>query len=260
MEKNVQVEMKESWRNKIQLVQNATNAVTMLSENSIGIYIKTEVDNEVLIYLKPLNETFEATLFSDGEGILINFERDLIDEDDIEYALDVMSLFNKNPLIAITTIPEINQIRQVVALIEEEFNTQKASYIMLKTLLKVLLLQLIRFQNNGFLKQDLNQKRVFQFLELMETTFLKETNASYYASVIGISVKRLNQILQEKLSRTAKQIIQQRQITEAKRQLIRSQVTTKELAFMLSFDSVSSFSRFFKKNVGVSPSDFRIEK
>ena len=93
----------------------------------------------------------------------------------------------------------------------------------------------------------------------METSFLKETTTDYYANQIGISSKRLNQILKEKLKRTAKQIIQQRLLTEAKRKLIKGDVSTKELSFNLGFDSISSFSRFFKKNVGVSPSVFKKE-
>jgi len=95
------------------------------------------------------------------------------------------------------------------------------------------------------------------FLELMEIHFLEKTNTSFYADKIGISSKRLNQILKEKLNLRAKQIIQQRQITEAKRRLVRSEITIKELAFILGFDSMSSFSRFFKKHIGVSPSVFR---
>jgi AraC family transcriptional activator of pobA len=42
-------------------------------------------------------------------------------------------------------------------------------------------------------------------------------------------------------------------------QIIRGSSTTKELAFELGFDSISSFSKFFKNNVGVSPSQFRAE-
>jgi len=93
----------------------------------------------------------------------------------------------------------------------------------------------------------------------METNFIKETNTDYYANQIGISSKRLNQILKEKLNLTAKQIIQQRQITESKRELVKGEITTKELAFHLGFDSLSSFSRFFKKKVGISPSDFKTQ-
>ncbi|MCG9792221.1 helix-turn-helix domain-containing protein [Flavobacterium algicola] len=252
------MEVCKSWNDKFQLLENVSITSPILSDDSIGIFILYNADTKIVFHLKPLNENFGAIANDNHEGDLINFRRDLIDEDDIEYALDIMSLFNKNSKITIGDFTEIIQIMQVLHLLKTEFSSSNASYIMIKTLLKVLLLHLIRVQNEVFLKQDLNQKRIFQFLELMETNFINETSANFYASIIGISVKRLNQILQEKLKLTAKQIIQQRQITEAKRQLVKSEISTKELAFKLGFDSNSSFSRFFKKNVGVTPSDFRL--
>ena len=91
----------------------------------------------------------------------------------------------------------------------------------------------------------------------METHYLQETESIFYATKLGISEKRLNQILKEKLQRTAKQIIQQRQITEAKRLLIRSEATIQEIGFQLGFNSLSSFSRFFKNQVGESPSTYK---
>ena len=250
---------KKPWNNKINIIQKLESNSTLLSNNSMGIYFEPRANNSLAIHFKPLNEEFKNEVFQAKEGVLVNFERDLIDEDDIEYALDVMSLFNKYPQFILTNENEVKQIQNVLSLLKKEFFSDSVSYIMLKTLLKVLLLHLIRYQNNGFLEQDLNQKRVFQFLELMEINFLTETNTDFYANKIGISMKRLNQILKEKLNLTAKQIIGQRQITEAKRRLVKSEITTKELAFVLGFDSISSFSRFFKKNVGVSPSAYRMQ-
>ena len=244
---------------KIRIIQEFESNNQLLSGNSMGIYFEYFSSKKVIIHFKPLNEVFKSNVFNDNKGILLNFERDLIDEDDIEYALDVLSLFNKYPKFVLTKTTEIVQVDKIIQLIREECFSESVSYIMLKTLLKVLILHLIRYQNSSFLKQDLSQKRVFQFLELMETHFLEYTNTNFYADKIGISNKRLNQILKEKLNLTAKQIIQQRQITEAKRRLVRSEITTKELAFKLGFDSTSSFSRFFKKHIGVSPSAFRIE-
>ncbi len=247
---------KEFANKKIQIIQNFESNTELFSGNSMGIYFKFDSESNLKIYFKPLNEVFKPDVFTNN-GVLLNFERELIDEDDVEYALDVFSLFNKYPQFELTERLKVEQIKKVFQLLKDEFYSSEMSYIMLKTLLKVLLLHLIRYQNQSFLEQDLNQKRVFQFLELMETHFLEHTNADFYADEIGISMKRLNQILKEKLNLTAKQIIQQRQITEAKRSLVRSEITTKELAFKLGFDSISSFSRFFKKHIGVSPSVFR---
>ena len=226
----------------------------------MGIYFEFYSVNNIIVHFKPLNELFKNSVYTGNSGVLLNFERDLIDEDDVEYALDVMSLFNKYPQLNIRSEKEVAQVKKLIEMLKDEYFGENVSYIMLKTLLKVLLLHLIRFQNNELLPQDIHQKRVFQFLELMEINFLNETNAEYYANQLGISKKRLNQVLQEKLNLTAKQVIQQRQITEAKRKLIRSEITTKELAFDLGFESISSFSRFFKKNVGVSPTAFKAQQ
>ncbi|TXF87809.1 AraC family transcriptional regulator [Neolewinella aurantiaca] len=250
---------KEELQNKVKIVEEFTSNDQLLSDNSMGIYFMPHPDATLSIHFKPLNEIFSEKVLTHQGGKLLNFERDLIDEDDIEYALDVLSIFNKYPLFVLSEPDKVRKIRQLLALVEEEYHNASGSYIMLKTLLKVLLLQMIRYQNDDFLVQDLNQKRVFQFLELMEINFLQETAPLFYANSIGISTKRLNQILKEKLNMTAKQIIQQRQITEAKRQLIRSEISTKELAFELGFDSISSFSRFFKNNTGLSPTAFKQE-
>ncbi|WP_405368291.1 helix-turn-helix domain-containing protein [Nonlabens sp. Asnod2-A12] len=244
-------------KNKFQIIENFNIGTSILSDNSMGIYIKLISNQEMDIHFKPLNETFKSEAFNENSGILINFKRDLIEEDDIEYALDVMYLFNKYPQFKLTAIDEVLKVKNLTNLLKEEYNRDGASYIMIKTLLKVLILHFIRYQNNEFLKQDLNQKRVFQFLELMETHYLNEQNPDYYAVRLGISLKRLNQILQEKLSLTARQVIQQRLITEAKRLLIKGELSIKEISYLLSFESIGSFSRFFKKNVGHSPTAFK---
>ncbi|KSA13976.1 helix-turn-helix domain-containing protein [Maribacter dokdonensis] len=249
-----------TWKTKIKIDLNFDTKTVLLSGNSMGIYFEFYSVNNIIVHFKPLNELFKNSVYTGNSGVLLNFERDLIDEDDVEYALDVMSLFNKYPQLNIRSEKEVAQVKKLIEMLKDEYFGENVSYIMLKTLLKVLLLHLIRFQNNELLPQDIHQKRVFQFLELMEINFLNETNAEYYANQLGISTKRLNQVLQEKLNLTAKQVIQQRQITEAKRKLIRSEITTKELAFDLGFESISSFSRFFKKNVGVSPTAFKAQQ
>ena len=245
------------WKNKIEIMQQFESGNSLLSDNSMGIYFDFESDSKLIIHFKPLNETFKTEALKNGSGTLIRFERDLIDEDEIEYALDVMALFNRFPQFKLSKKSEVQQLQTLIQLLKEEFNNDSASFLILKSLLKVLLLHLIRYQEIDFSTQDLNQKRVFQFLELMEKNFLTETNSHFYAREIGISLKRLNQILKEKLNLTARQVIQQRQITEAKRQLVKSKISTKELAYELGFSSISSFSRFFKKNVGVTPSVYK---
>ena len=246
------------WEDKIRIVEGAIKTSEMLSGNAFGIYFEFLNIDSVIVSFKPLNDRFPDDVYSLNIGVLFNFERELIEEDDVEYALDIMSLFNDSKQFTIADVEKTSQIKLIIDMIFEEFRSENKSFVMLKSMLKVLVLHLIRYQNKAFVNQDLNQKRVFQFLKLMETSFLKEIKADYYATQMGISEKRLNQILKEKLNLTAKQIIQQRQITEAKRRLVKSEITIKELAFVLGFDSMSSFSRFFKKFTALNPSAYRL--
>ncbi|WP_159022928.1 helix-turn-helix domain-containing protein [Formosa sp. L2A11] len=250
---------KNIWKHKIKISEGKCAKTDMLSENAFGMYFEFLDEAQIAISFKPLNDEFPTDTQTSNSGVLFNFEREFIEEDDIEYALDIMFMFNNSKRLTIEGRDKTIKIRNVIDMITDEFKNENASFIIVKTLLKVLMLHLIRFQNNRFIDQDLNQKRVFQFLKLMETSFLKETKADYYAKEMSISEKRLNQILKDKLNVTAKQIIQQRQITEAKRRLVKSEITIKELAYVLGFDSMSSFSRFFKKFVHVNPSTYRLD-
>jgi AraC-like DNA-binding protein len=53
------------------------------------------------------------------------------------------------------------------------------------------------------------------------------------------------------------QIIQDRTILEARRLLRYSDKSIKEIAYEIGYEDIQSFSRFFKKIEGVSPSDFK---
>lgn len=127
-----------------------------------------------------------------------------------------------------------------------ESTHQLGSYLVIKALLKVFLLHLIRLNQDGFLNQDTNQKRVYEFCMLLDQFYDTQRKASFYSSRLGITEKRLNQVLQEKMNKTITQLIHARLILEAKRKLTASNKTIKEIANDLNFEEHSYFSRFFK--------------
>lgn len=226
--------------------------------NTFGLLFY-EKDAYFHVDLLPLNEKLHYDFSNSVYNYVLFFERVLIEEDDIEYALDVLNLFKltKDRYLRFTE-NVAKDVQEVLRFLENEFNNPKANYQIIKSLLKVLLLHLIRFQKTQLIFQDLKQNRVYQFLNLMEIHYKSETKATFYADKLGIGEKRLNQILKEKLQHTAIQIIKQRQITEIKRELQKKDKSIKEIAYDYNFSSVSAFSRFFKQNVNVSPKDFNL--
>jgi len=210
------------------------------------------------VYLIPPFRSVPISV-KDKQGYLIAFKRDYLEEDDKEYALDVFNLFNIQGQYALIPLdPDTaGRLVHLHALIDDEYHHPLGTYLVLKSLLKVFLLNLIRINQHAFLNQDINQKRVYQFILLMDAHYQTERKASFYADKLGISQKRLNQILVEKMHKTLTQLLHNRVILEAKRRLINSDHTIKEIAYQLNFEDPGYFSRFFKKQTGLTPEKFK---
>ncbi|EDM36187.1 transcriptional regulator, AraC family protein [Pedobacter sp. BAL39] len=191
-------------------------------------------------------------------GILLSFKRDFLDEADKEFYLDIFKIFNIQGEFSCLPLTPANaaELAKSYQLLEEEYQSE-SNFLILKAILRVFLLKLIRIKEHVFTSQDVNQKRVYEFMLLLEKNYQQERNADYYAAELGLSAKRLNQVLKEKLDKTAMQLIHDRIILEAKRQIIHSENTLKEIAYELGFTDRPYFSRFFKKQTGQAPEDFQ---
>tara|TARA_R110002051_G_scaffold90012_2_gene158541 strand:- start:525 stop:1370 length:846 start_codon:yes stop_codon:yes gene_type:complete len=193
------------------------------------------------------------------KGVLISFKQEMLEDDLKEFLLDVFRIFNIQGEFSCLQLQEenSNSLKSVYTLMDEEYSKGSRNMIMLKALLKVLLLQLIQLKEHHFTLQDINEKRIYEFMMLLEVNYQSERTAEFYAGKLGISSKRLNQILKEKLDKTGVQLIHDRLILEAKRQIIHSEYTMKEIAYNLGFQDRSYFSRFFKQHTGATPQEYQ---
>jgi len=192
-------------------------------------------------------------------GELISFKREILEEGDKEFLLDLFKIFNVQGEFSCLRMDAeaAADLSNVYKLLNEEYNKGLENLPIVKTLLKALLLKLIQIKDLEFTDHDINQTRVYEFLMLLESNFLNVRNTDFYAGKLGISSKRLNQILKDKLDKTGMQIIHDRIILEAKRLIIHSEQTIKEISFELGFSDRPYFSRFFKKQTGESPDSFQ---
>ncbi len=91
----------------------------------------------------------------------------------------------------------------------------------------------------------------------VDKNYKKEHSTTFYANGLFITPDHLNRTFKAKTGKTAKDYIQARIITEAKRLLYFTDLTNKEIAYELGFNEPANFSAFFKKNTEVSPSQFK---
>lgn len=95
------------------------------------------------------------------------------------------------------------------------------------------------------------------FKRLAEEKFREWHKVKDYASELHISTKHLSQTVKNITGKVAKDHIQDRLILEAKRLLLHTTLSIKEIAYEIGFEEPLHFSGFFKRCVGVSPRHFR---
>jgi AraC family transcriptional regulator, transcriptional activator of pobA len=104
------------------------------------------------------------------------------------------------------------------------------------------------------------------FLELLERQFPIESpqqrlnlrTAKDYADRLAVHVNHLNKVLKENTGKTTTEIIGSRVTQEAKILLKQTDWNVSEIAYSLGFEEVAHFSNFFRKQMDVSPAQFRI--
>lgn len=98
---------------------------------------------------------------------------------------------------------------------------------------------------------------VRKFKQFIETDFRESHKVSSYADKLAVTSDYLNKSVKSLTGKSAKEHILNRIIVEAKRELLFTDQSNKELSFYLGFDEPSHFSNFFKKYSGVTPNNFR---
>jgi AraC family transcriptional regulator, transcriptional activator of pobA len=96
-----------------------------------------------------------------------------------------------------------------------------------------------------------------EFTNLIEQDYMHHHQLTFYATKIGISTAHLNAVCREFIQRSALDLIHARIMLEAKRNLVYTSLTIKTVAEMLGFADPAYFTRFFKRQVGLSPKEFR---
>lgn len=105
-----------------------------------------------------------------------------------------------------------------------------------------------------------NQKQLAtfnRFAELLEARFTQTRDANNYADWLNITYKTLNQLCKQVSQQTAKQVIDNYTILEAKRRLTLHDQPGQQLAYELGFDEPTNFVKYFKKHTQLTPSQFK---
>lgn len=201
------------------------------------------------------------------EGIVLNFHPDFfcIHKHQQEVACNGV-LFNNiyNPPFVLIDTTTTLTFEMLISQIKTEMkNTALAQYELLISYLKIVLITASRLKTEQQ-PQTINEVPIagepfiLQNLKnYIETHYKTMRSASDYANLLNITPKALAKITKNHFNKTLTDLISERVIIEAKRELYLTNKSIKEIAYELGYDDEYYFSRFFKNNVAISPQLYR---
>lgn len=201
------------------------------------------------------------------EGVVVNFHPDFfcIHKHQEEVACNGL-LFNNIYDAPFVSIDEktSNTFEILLDQIKTEMqNPALAQHELLISYLKIFLISTSRLkaEQKTEIKIDItdhNEPFILQNLKnFIEIHFKTKHSASDYADLLNVSSKALAKITKTHLNKTITDLISERIIIEAKRELYLTNKAVKEIAYELGYDDEHYFSRFFKNNATISPQLYR---
>ncbi|MDH5826225.1 AraC family transcriptional regulator [Sphingobacterium faecium] len=108
-------------------------------------------------------------------------------------------------------------------------------------------------------KETLDKPIYIRFKKLLNQHYKQNRTVQYYAEQLMVTPKRLNAITKRHCGETAIQSIHHRILMEIKRQLMFSELSHKEIAFDLGFNSPSALNKFVKSKLKETPTQLQQE-
>ncbi|MCG7500833.1 helix-turn-helix domain-containing protein [Tenacibaculum sp. Mcav3-52] len=218
-------------------------------------------EDGVLFFLSP-GQVFSVDSEKIKEAYQLSFTRDFycIQRHDAEVSCNGV-LFNniyETPFV-VPSEKETQKLDFILQNLKEEFELEEtAQYDMLQSLLKQFIVYSVRIKKEkDVVKESVETKLFKDFSLLVEQNFKKIHRVTGYAYRLGLSPKSLTKHLQKIGTETPSDFIKNRIITEAKRLLLYTDDSIKQVAFDLGFNDPAYFSRFFTKATGQSPKQFK---
>jgi AraC family transcriptional activator of pobA len=198
------------------------------------------------------------------DGWVVSFTEDIAEAlgERSGEALARLKALAAQPVVPLASEAEIKRLSSLCAeLHEERFLAREGFRLAMRGLLALIAIEVARLAlsrvRSGSVTLRPTDATVEALRRLVEEHFRKERLLGFYAGRLAMTPDRLNDHVKRATGVTAGHLIRQRVLTEAKRQLVFTAQPIHEIALDLPFSDSSQFARFFRKQTGMTPQEFR---
>ena len=191
--------------------------------------------------------------------LAISFNADLISSDSrSQQILKTIFLVNRSrhPSVSIDeTGREV--MSKLIDVLEDELAKSDADKEFINIIFTGFLRHLVRYQPREELAPKANDERMLKLLTLIDENYKAQKQTEFYADALAISKKRLNEFSIRYFGKTVARMLREKVMIEARRELVYTSQTVKTIALELGFEDVAYFTRYFKRDGGITPQAFR---
>lgn len=225
-----------------------------------------DLQEDMIFFISP-NQNFNLLKVCSQQNFLLYYNRDFycIQIHDKEVACDGILYNNVYDIPAITLSENNTEIFYDILeeIIIEITHEESSAEEMLRILLKYIIIKSTRIWKSQRLQEAIESPNELDFLrkfsQLVEINFKNIHSVSDYADILGVSAKTLTKKISRYHDITPLEIIRQRIILEAKRLLVYTDLSIKEIAYSLGYEDPAYFNRFFSKSEDIPPAEFRTQ-
>jgi AraC-like DNA-binding protein len=218
----------------------------------------------VLFLLSP-GQMHQLKPVEKAEGYVVKFLPALFtDGKDMEEYVAGTNLFDNiqaQPLIRVSAAAHA-ALEDVFNKMDAEFNADEADKEkMLLAYLKILITHISRLKRSQAVQEAMHSDTDFALFRLykmaVERGFRSAHGVQHYAQQLFTQPRTLNSLSKKYAGKTAGELIADRIILEARRELYYNTASIKQISYGLGFDDPAYFTRFFKKQTGMSPQEYK---
>lgn len=227
------------------------------------------VDRPALLFSNPLVPYAWESVSKEQKGMFCIFNELFVQSEEKNSSLANTPLFKiTGDKVFFLDESQLAKVQSIYTQMQEELQSDYIDkFDVLRCYLHLLIHTAVRMQNANRYESHPNasQRIADLFMELLERQFpvdypyaiLSLHTPADYANRLSVHVNHLNRVIKEVTGKTTSELIAARIIRESTQCLLHTRLSVSEIAFGLGFETVSYFSKFYRKHTGVSPTEIR---
>lgn len=233
-------------------------------------YGKTKYDNDrgFMYFMKPRQIISLHKVQLKGKGFSIEIHEDFLMGHPLFNEIKKYDFFDYETSEALHVTPREEKIMwSLFNKMESEYHNNPDEFS--KTIILSHLDSILKYAQRFYKRQFIDRKPILgltvtKFNECLNKYFVNGEaggkglpSVNYIASRLNLSPKYLSDLLKHETGKTALELIHLFVISEAKNMIVEGERSISEIAYQLGFENPPYFSRLFRKEVGMSPKEFK---